>query len=85
MNDGTHTYYYDGENRIIQVGGTLGNCSSATQCYSYDALGRRSEKMGTAWIDRIFDLSDRPVALASATGGVAAYIYLRGAFVTHYK
>jgi hypothetical protein len=26
--DGSHTYFYDAENRLIQVGGTLGNLYS---------------------------------------------------------
>jgi hypothetical protein len=30
--DGSHNYYYDAENRLIQVDGILGTCSSATLC-----------------------------------------------------
>src|SRR5208282_3678851 len=40
-NDGYHNYFYDAENRLIQVDGTLGTCSSATACYVYDAMARR--------------------------------------------
>ena len=43
--DATHTYFYDAESRLIQVGGTLGNCSTATACYVYDAEGQRLEKL----------------------------------------
>src|SRR5690242_18335174 len=32
-NDGNHTYFYDAENRLAQVDGTLGTCSTATACY----------------------------------------------------
>ena len=67
-NSGT-TYFYDDENRLIQVNGTLGNCSTAAQCYSYDAMGRRTEKLGgSTWNDRIYDLSNQVVAQATAGG-----------------
>jgi RHS repeat-associated protein len=83
-NSGT-TYYYDAENRLIQVNGTLGTCSTATQCYGYDAMGRRTEKLGTSsWNDRIYNLSDQVVAQAVATGGFAAYIYLNRSLVAQY-
>jgi RHS repeat-associated protein len=36
-----NTYTYDAENRVIQVNGTAGQCSTATACYVYDALGQR--------------------------------------------
>ena len=46
LNDGTQTYFYDAENRLIQVDGTLPYCTSngatgsaATACYYYDARG----------------------------------------------
>jgi len=42
--DGTNTYYYDAENRLVQVNGTLGTCSTATACYLYDGEGRRIQK-----------------------------------------
>lgn len=42
--DGAHTYYYDAEQRIIQVDGTLGTCSTATVCYTYDGDGLRVKK-----------------------------------------
>src|SRR5207302_83570 len=44
LNDGSHQYFYDAENRLIQMDGTLGNCSTATACYKYDAEGRRVQK-----------------------------------------
>ncbi|HEY4739916.1 MAG TPA: RHS repeat-associated core domain-containing protein [Candidatus Acidoferrales bacterium] len=31
-------------NRLVQVDGTSGNCSTATACYFYDAFGRRVQK-----------------------------------------
>jgi RHS repeat-associated protein len=39
-----YTYYYDAESHLIQVAGTLGTCSTATACYSYDGDGRRVQK-----------------------------------------
>jgi RHS repeat-associated protein len=36
-----NTYTYDAENRVIQVNGTPGQCSTASACYVYDALGQR--------------------------------------------
>lgn len=47
-----HNYFYDAENRLIQVDGSLGDCSStttlahATACYYYDANGRRVWRTG---------------------------------------
>ncbi|HEY4739914.1 MAG TPA: hypothetical protein VIH76_04900 [Candidatus Acidoferrales bacterium] len=42
--DANHSYFYDAENRLVQVDGTSGNCSTATACYFYDAFGRRVQK-----------------------------------------
>jgi RHS repeat-associated protein len=66
---GTHQYFYDAENRIIQVDGTLGNCSTATACYVYDGDGRRIRKTvsGTS-TDFLYDSSNRVVAEMSSTG-----------------
>jgi hypothetical protein len=44
-NDGIgDAYFYDAENRVIQVNGTLGNCATAWACYVYDAEGRFFER-----------------------------------------
>src|SRR5208282_6237736 len=56
-NDGYHSYFYDAENRLIQVDGTLGNCSTATACYIYNAEGKRWEKNTSAgWRDYLYDV-----------------------------
>ena len=69
-NDGAHAYFYDAENRIIQVGGTLGTCSSATACYVYDAEGRRVRKTtGSVSVDYVYDLAGNAVAEVSSSGG----------------
>jgi len=51
--DGAHHYWYDAENHLIQVDGTLPFCTSngasgsaATACYYYDASGRRVYRTG---------------------------------------
>ena len=31
-NDYNHRYYYDAEERLVQVDGTFGNCSTAIAC-----------------------------------------------------
>jgi len=66
---GTHQYFYDAESRIIQVDGTLGNCSTATACYVYDGDGRRIRKTvrGTS-TDFLYDLGGHVVAEMSSTG-----------------
>jgi RHS repeat-associated protein len=69
LSDKTHSYFYDAENRLIQVDGTLGTCSSATACYSYDAFGRRVSRTGytddtcdsTGLRGYVYDLSDRMI------------------------
>lgn len=42
LNDGTHVYAYDFENRLVEVDG------GTTAVYKYDALGRRIQKVTTA-------------------------------------
>jgi len=69
LNDGSHTYFYDAESRITQVGGTLGTCSTATACYVYDANGQRIRKTtGGTSVDYLYDLSGHEVAEVSSAG-----------------
>jgi RHS repeat-associated protein len=69
LNDGSHTYFYDAESRIIQVGGTLGTCSTATACYVYDANGQRIRKTtGSTSVDYLYDLAGHEIVEVSATG-----------------
>jgi RHS repeat-associated protein len=57
-----NTYYYDAENRIIQVNGTMGQCSTATACYVYDALGHRVRATVSGQTrDFVYDLSGRTI------------------------
>lgn len=86
--DGSHSYYYDAENRLIQVDGTLGTCSSATACYIYDALDRRAEKItGTTRLDYIYDRDGNVVTewCINCGGPTAQYIRMSGNFVAEYK
>jgi len=67
---GTHSYSYDAENRIVQVDGTLGNCSIATACYVYDAEGRRVRKTTAGQsVDFLYDFAGHQVAEVSSAGG----------------
>ena len=61
-NDGFHVYFYDAENRIVQVDGTVGQCSSATACYVYDAEGHRVRATVSGQTrDFLYDLSGRTI------------------------
>ena len=68
IRDGNHTCFYDAENRLVQVappGTTSVNCSTATACYLYDALGRRVRKSGAGvplTTDYVYDLRGNVVA-----------------------
>lgn len=75
--DGNHTYFYDAENRLAQVDGTFGTCSTATACYGYDAEGRRAQKtVSGAWFVYAHDLGGRAVAEIEASSWGPGYVYL---------
>jgi len=95
--DGNHYYYYDAENRLIQVDGTLGTCSTATACYAYDYAGRRVQRTlsGGTPANYLYDLDGRvnsEIDLAQGSfdnsnhklGWVASYIYLGGSLLAEY-
>ena len=75
-------YFYDAENRLIQVDGTLGTCSTgAAGCYFYDALGHRVEKqIGSTWISYLHDTDGKVVTQTynSGAGWGPGYVYLGG-------
>jgi RHS repeat-associated protein len=57
VHDGTHSYTYDAENRLIRVDG------GATAQYAYDAVGRRVRKSTSAGAaEYLFDLDGHPIA-----------------------
>jgi RHS repeat-associated protein len=68
--DGVHQYFYDAEDRIKQVDGTLGSCSApTTACYTYDADGRRAEKVtGGTTTDFLYDPSGHEIAAVNSSG-----------------
>jgi RHS repeat-associated protein len=89
INDGVHTYYYDGESRLIQVGGsTLGDCSTA--CYQYDAEGKRVLKtLGSAQTLYLYDPSGTLTTEVDNFNNTFAtsivnYIYANGALFAEY-
>jgi RHS repeat-associated protein len=90
--DGTHTYTYDAENRLIQADGTVGQCLTATVCYSYDADGRRVEKALPSGVelDYLYNLAGQVTGEWTTstpfTGASAEYIYLQqgGPLVAEY-
>ncbi len=64
LSDGTHSYTYDAENRIVQVDG------GSTATYIYDANGRRVRKTTSAGsIDFLYDLAGHQIAEVSSGGG----------------
>jgi len=85
--DGKHTYFYDGENRLTQVDGTLGNCSTATACYQYGADGRRVQKtVGSAQTVYLYDADGSVVNEVDGSGApLVNYIYANGALFAEYK
>lgn len=69
IGDGSHTYFYDAENRVIQVGGTSGQCSTATACYVYNASRQRVSKTTSAGtVYYVYDILGHQVAEFSSSG-----------------
>jgi hypothetical protein len=80
LNDGTHTYAYDAENRILSVDG---NTSSA-----YDADGRRvGKKAGGVFVaEYILDQNGRHLAQFGVGGNlVRGEVYAQGQHVATYN
>jgi RHS repeat-associated protein len=84
--DASHSYFYDAENRIIQVDGTLGTCSTATACFVYDAEGTRWEKSSsTGWRDYLHDVTGHVITEVISTGWNTGYIYLGDSPLAEYR
>jgi len=90
--DGSHTYFYDAENRLFQVDGSSGFCATgsgtaATMCYLYDAQGRRVRKnIGSTVKDYVFNLASSVVAEITPTmGWQVGYNYLNGQLQSEYR
>jgi YD repeat-containing protein len=80
-------YYYDAENRLIQVDGTLGTCSTATACYVYDANGQRVEKFTPAGQVHYFYDEDGNVIVERDQSGTTLkdYVYMGGQHVAEFS
>jgi len=90
--DGTHHYFYDAENHLIQVDGTLPYCTSngasgfaGTACYYYDAAGHRVFRTGytadtcdsTGKRGYVFDLAGHVIVETNANDtGCVSQVYL---------
>ena len=69
VGDGSHSYIYDAENRVIQVDGTSGQCSTAAACYVYNASRQRVTKSTSAGtVYYAYDIAGHQVAEFSSTG-----------------
>ncbi len=82
--DGSHSYTYDAENRIVQVDG------GATATYLYDAEGQRVRKTaGGVNTEYIYDLSGNVVAEVGGGCGATCwrtgYVYLGGSLLAEYQ
>jgi RHS repeat-associated protein len=87
MQDSTHHYYYDAENHLLQVDGTLGTCSTATACYVYDANGLRVEKTAAgASLYFLYDLAGHPFTEINSSGNWdRTEIYAEGRHLATYS
>ena len=83
-NDGVHNYYYDAENRLVQVDGTFSNwpnnCSTATACYIYDGNGNRVRSIvGGVITDFLNDPDGQQAAVVDGSGNwIRSEIYAGG-------
>lgn len=81
INDGSHTYAYDAENRIVKVDG------GATATYTYDADGNRVHKVtGSTAVDDVFDVAGHLVAEVNSSGSwTRAEVYAEGHHLATYS
>lgn len=85
MQDANHSYFYDAENRLIQVDGTFGNCSTATACYVYDAMGNRVEKNTSGYRgDYLYDVDGHTAAVLGNNTLERMYVYMGGKLLAEY-
>jgi RHS repeat-associated protein len=74
LNDGTHSYTYDAESRIVKVDG------GSTAAYVYDAEGRRVQKTTAAGtVNYVYDIAGQQVAEVNSSGTLnRAEVYAGG-------
>ena len=83
LNDGSHSYTYDAENRINAVNG------GSTATYVYDADGKRvSKKVSAVESDYIFDPSGNPMTIFSSGCGncwASGFVFANGRQIAEYE
>jgi RHS repeat-associated protein len=81
LNDGTHSYTYDAENRIISVD------SGQTATYTYNAEGQRIRNVSSAGTaDYLYDLAGHQITQLNGSGGdYRNEIYAGGRHVATYR
>jgi len=83
LNDGSHSYTYDAENRINAVNG------GSTATYVYDADGKRvSKKVSGVESDYIFDPSGNPMTIFSSGCGncwASGFVFANGRQIAEYE
>jgi RHS repeat-associated protein len=78
--DGSHSYTYDAENRIISVDG------GTTASYAYDPSGRRvSKKIGSTTTSYAYDQAGNVVFDTQGSTWAAVYLYFGGGLIAQYK
>jgi RHS repeat-associated protein len=87
IQDSLHHYYYDAENDLIQIDGTLGACTTATACYVYDANGQRIEKtVSGVTVYFVYDVAGHPaIELNSAGNWDRTEVYAEGHHLATYS
>jgi RHS repeat-associated protein len=78
LGDGSHSYSYDAENRLISV-------DSTSASYTYDALGHRVQKtIGAAATQYVYDQLGRVLMEMQGSTITNAYAYLNGRLLAEY-
>jgi len=81
-NDGTASYQYDPEHRLISVSPLSGAAAS----YTYDASGRRVQStVGTSTVDYLYDQAGRAITQLSSAGWVWSELYAGGQHIATYS
>ena len=86
--DGTHTYTWDGEGRLLSVDGTAGCGGSFTVCYAYNVFGQRGQKVqsGSPWVytNSTHDASGRLIYYDNGTSQTQIFQWLGSKMIGYY-
>ncbi len=78
--DGTHTYQYDAEGRMISVD------NGTTASYVYNALGERPEAdVGGSYTEYVFGKDGNPLGENNRTSWVDTWVDFQGQHIAHYE